>query len=116
MQLYAPQLRVFDAWGVWEHVGHAAWRTIVSDWLGTLGDERVRVSVDAVRTIGGDTLRAVTAILTYTAFEPGGRASNTRQNRLSWVLANAEAGWKIVHEHTSVPVACEDGKAMLRRG
>jgi ketosteroid isomerase-like protein len=37
------------------------------------------------------------------------------RNRLTWVLRERDGAWKVVHEHTSVPLDFET-KAMLRDG
>ena len=36
-------------------------------------------------------------------------------NRLSWVLRPRGGRWQVVHEHTSAPLAHEDGKGILKR-
>jgi ketosteroid isomerase-like protein len=37
------------------------------------------------------------------------------QNRLTWTLRPEGSGWRIVHEHTSVPLGFNDAKAILQR-
>ena len=38
LRLYDPDVRVFDAWGVWQHEGAQAWRKAVENWFSSLGD------------------------------------------------------------------------------
>ena len=37
-------------------------------------------------------------------------------NRSSWTLLRRDGAWKIVHEHTSTPLAGEDMKGVITRG
>jgi uncharacterized protein (TIGR02246 family) len=115
MQLYDPNVRVFDTWGVWSYEGASAWRKMIEGWFSSLGDERVRVSFDDVQVISGDGIVAANAVTTYAALSAEGQQLRAMQNRLSWVLKSIDGEWKIVHEHTSAPVGFEDGKVILKR-
>jgi ketosteroid isomerase-like protein len=115
MQLYDPNVRVFDAWGVWSYEGAAAWRKAIEGWFSSLGSERVKVTVDDVQILGGQGLGVVSATFTYAGFSAEGKALRSMQNRLTWALKSEGAGWKIVHEHTSAPLGFGDGKAILQR-
>src|SRR5688572_16621647 len=44
MHLYDPNVRVFDAWGVWSYGGAAAWQVAVEGWFTSLGTENVKVT------------------------------------------------------------------------
>jgi ketosteroid isomerase-like protein len=37
------------------------------------------------------------------------------QNRFTWVLRRDGDAWRVVHEHTSVPVSLDHAKAILQR-
>jgi uncharacterized protein (TIGR02246 family) len=115
MALYADDVRVFDAWSVWTYEGAAAWRQAVENWLGSLGDETVKVVWEDVRTEVGADLMVVTAIATYAAISPSGEQLRSLQNRMTCSLARREGVWKIVHEHSSSPIGPKDLKAILRR-
>jgi uncharacterized protein (TIGR02246 family) len=115
MQLYDAGVRVFDTWGVWSYEGAGAWRTMVEGWLSSLGDERVTVTFDEVRVIGGPALCGVSAIVTYASSSTKAEENRAMQNRLTWMLRRESSAWKIVHEHTSAPAGFDDGKAILQR-
>jgi ketosteroid isomerase-like protein len=115
MRLYDPQVRVFDAWGVWSYEGADAWQTAVEGWLRSLGTERVRVQFEDVSTLGDAGLMLVSAVVSYTAVSAAGEPLRTMHNRLSWGLRTKGHGLRIVHEHTSAPVGFEDMKAILQR-
>ena len=52
--------------------------------------------------------------MVYAAIDPKGTELRSMQNRLTWVLKPEGDGWKIPHEHTSVPLG-PDLKGLLAR-
>jgi ketosteroid isomerase-like protein len=116
MRLYDPNVRVFDAWGVWLYDGAAAWQVAVEGWLTSLGTERVKVAFDDIRSLGGPDLAMVSAIVTYAGISAGGEPLQSMQNRISWVLRTSGHNLRIVHEHTSAPIDFNESKAILKRG
>jgi ketosteroid isomerase-like protein len=115
MRLYDTGVRVFDAWGVWSYEGAAAWRTAVEGWFASLGSERVKVTFDEVQISEGREFAMLSAIVTYAGVSAEGEPLREMQNRLSWALRWAGHVPRIVHEHTSAPIAFDDTKAILRR-
>src|ERR1700742_4013304 len=71
--LYAPDVRVFDAWGVWSFEGREAWGRNLQDWLGALGEEGVLVRFDDVRLALAANMGWVSAIVTYSGTDAAGR-------------------------------------------
>ena len=115
MRLYDPNVRVFDAWGVWEYEGADAWRRAVEGWLTSLGTERVKVSFDEVKSLLGKDVSSVSAIVTYSSLSAEGIQLRAMQNRITWVLRTVGHVPRIVHEHTSAPLSFDDMKAILVR-
>lgn len=115
MRLYDPDVRVFDAWGVWSYVGVEAWQRAVEAWFTSLGTERVKVSFDEVRATASKEVSSVSAIVTYAGLSAQGEPLRAMQNRITWVLRTTGHVPRIVHEHTSAPVGFEDMKAILQR-
>jgi len=112
--LYDPAARVFDTWGVWAHEGEAARRKVVEGWFSSLGEERVRVAFDRLQaTVTGD-LATLSARVVYVALSAAGAELRGMQNRLTWVLRPEGGSWKIIHEHTSVPIG-NDLKGLVQR-
>ena len=113
--LYDPDVQVFDTWGTWSYRGRDAWRQMVQGWFSSLGEqEQVEVRVAEVCVTAGTDLAVVTAAVTYAALLQG-RELRAMSNRLTWALQQQAGRWRIVHEHTSVPVSFEDAKGMLQR-
>ena len=116
MQLYDPEVRVFDTWGLWCHQGAEAWQRAVEGWFRSVGSERVRVRFQDTRTTPGADVAGLSTLVCYAAMSPQGEELRTMHNRLTWLLRRRGHGWRIVHEHTSAPVGFEDGKAILSYG
>ena len=115
MQLYDPDVRIFDAWGVWSYQGADAWQIAVEGWFASLGAERVRVEFTDVKTVGGRDLTVLGAIVAYTALSPASEPLRSMHNRITWALRTSGHSMRIVHEHTSAPIGFEDQKAILQR-
>jgi len=113
--LYDEDVEVFDAWATWSHRGRAAWRAAVAGWFGALGAGRVAVDFEDVRSALAPGLAVVHAFARYAEIDAAGARLRSMDNRFSAVLRQREGGWRIVHEHTSAPIAGDSMKAMLQR-
>jgi ketosteroid isomerase-like protein len=115
MRLYDPNVRVFDAWGVWSYQGAPAWQIAVEGWFTSLGSERVKVSFAEVQSLGGPDMAMVSAIVSYAALNAEGEKLREMHNRISWGLRTSKHMLRIAHEHTSAPIGFSDSKAILLR-
>ena len=115
LALFDEKVYVFDMWGTWLYEGLAAWRSMVADWFGSLGAERVAVTFDDRRITTAGDMALATAFVTFTALSAEGEKLRSLQNRLSWTLQKKNGQWKIIHEHTSAPIQHDTGRAVLRR-
>lgn len=116
MRIYDPEVRVFDAWGVWAYQGAAAWQQAVEAWFTSLGTERVKVTFEEVESQAGKDVSALNAMVTYANLSADGVQQRAMQNRITWVLRTVGHVPRIVHEHTSAPMGFDDMKAILVRG
>lgn len=113
--LYDPEARVFDTWEVWSYEGVGERRKVIEEWFSSLGDERVGVTFDRIRTVVAPELATLSARVTYAALSAAGKELRSMQNRLTWVLKPEGGSWKIIHEHTSVAIGSGDLKGKLQR-
>jgi uncharacterized protein (TIGR02246 family) len=114
--LYSEDARVFDTWGRWSYDGLDEWRKSVTEWFGSLGNERVVVELKELETTETADLAVAHAFITFRGLSAEGEELRAMDNRLTWALRRAGDGaWKIVHEHTSAPASFESGNVILRR-
>ncbi len=115
MQLYDPEVRVFDTWGIWSYEGAAAWRIAVEGWFSSLGSDTVRVTFEDVKITAEPSFATMSAFARYAAFSAQGEELRAMQNRFTWVLKASGHVLRVVHEHTSTPIGFEDTKAIFKR-
>lgn len=115
MQLYDPDVRVFDAWGVWSYEGAAAWRVAVEGWFSSLGSETVQVTFEDVKITAESGFAFVSAFVRYAGVSARGEEIRAMHNRLTWVLRTRGPVLRVIQEHTSAPIGFEDTKALLSR-
>lgn len=115
MAIFSDDVRVFDAWGRWTYEGAPAFRKMIAAWLSSHRDERFEVRVQELRTLAGEEVAVATAIMRYASVAADGRELRSLENRLTWGLRREGSGWKVVHEHTSVPVGFENHQAIMQR-
>lgn len=110
--LYAPDVRIFDAWGGWQQRGLDALHTSTAEWFGSLGEEKVVVTVSDVQHSAGDTLAAIHGLIEFKAVSAGGEKLRAMQERVTWLLEKQGEGWRVTHQHSSLPADFETGKVM----
>ena len=115
VSLYSDDVHVFDMWNQWELRGIDAWRAMAEGWFGSLGTERVVVTVSDVASTVGTDLALGHATLTYAAFSTEGTELRSLDNRLTIALRRTGDTWKIFHEHTSGPIEHKSLTGKIKR-
>ena len=115
VSLYDQDVVVFDMWGEWSYQGIEAWRRMVIDWFGSLGNERVMVEFNNAQVITEHSIAIAHAFVTFKGVSAEGEMLRAMHNRFTWVLKNREGRWKILHEHSSAPIDFETSKVILQR-
>lgn len=115
LALYHPDVTVYDMWEQWLYDGQNAWRGMIEGWFGSLGDERVQVTFDDVRSTVTPELAVVHAFVTYAGQSASGEPLRAMNNRVSMTLVPDGNRWLIQHEHSSAPAQFETGKVNLKR-
>ncbi|GHG24722.1 nuclear transport factor 2 family protein [Deinococcus indicus] len=88
---------------------------MVEGWFASLGDERVQVTFDDVRSTVTPEMALVHAFATYAGLNASGERLHAMNNRLSLTLTRSGDGWLILHEHSSAPADFSSGKVNLHR-
>ncbi|WP_233870809.1 YybH family protein [Paraburkholderia adhaesiva] len=113
--LYDRDVSVFDMWGVWSYNGIAAWRSMVAGWFGSLGAESVVVDFSEAQTIVSQDLAVVHTFATYKAVTGDGAVLRSMDNRLTVTLRQKDDAWKIIHQHSSAPIALDTTQVIFKR-
>ncbi len=112
---YTEDIHIFDLWEKWSYAGIQAWRGMVADWFGSLGDEKVVVDFDDVQITGSDDVAVAHAYITYKALSVDGQELRSMNNRLTLALKRTNDGCKIFHQHSSAPIDGDTLKVMFKR-
>ena len=104
LRLYDENVRLFDLWDKASVRGKLEWAPIVRDWLGGLGTESVHVEFEQIEVQVAPELAVLTAFVHYQARDRAGVVLRKMMNRLTWSLVRRGADWKIIHQHTSIPI------------
>ena len=115
VSLYDEDMVIFDMWGEWSYKGVESWRRIVTDWFGSLGNERLIVELDNAQVITEHNIAIAHAFVIFKGISAEGETLRAMENRFTWVLRNREGVWKILHEHSSAPIDFETSKVILQR-
>ena len=115
IQLYDANVRIFDAWGIWEYASADAWQVALEGWLSSNPTDKLHVSFSSCTVLGNLQLSSMTAIVTYAGIAPDGTESQSMQNRMTWIMRTIGHNLRIIHEHTSAPIGFEDMKAILKK-
>lgn len=92
-----------------------AWRGMIEGWFASLGEERVQVTFDDIRTHVTPDMALVHAFVTYAGLGATGQRLRAMNNRITLTLIPGGSGWLILHEHSSTPADFETGKVNLHR-
>ncbi|SDG73390.1 conserved hypothetical protein [Planococcus glaciei] len=115
LSAYAPDVCIFDCFEQWEYTGIEAWRAFVTEWFSGMEQEGAKLRAE-VESQGakeyGDSAH-VHCIISFAALDQSGKQLRKTKNRFTFVLEKVDGSWRIVHEHSSVPVHMEDGRAIF---
>lgn len=109
LSLYHQDIVAYDAWDRWSYQGNHQWRQVPTDWFTQPGEEDFHATFREVFVEGKGDIVVVRGLIDY-------RSGNTDldmiTNRFSWILKKFDGEYRIVHEHTSMPVDRETGHYM----
>lgn len=111
--LYAENAVIYDMWNKGYLSNDIEWHEAISAWLGSLGDESVKVDFDMVRINQSGNVGFASALIYFQAISSSGVVLRSMKNRITLGFSKFDGGWKAVHQHTSAPINSDSLKAIL---
>ncbi|WP_026966944.1 YybH family protein [Algoriphagus terrigena] len=113
IDLYDEHALIFDMWDQGYISNPSEWSKIIIDWLGSLGEEKVKVEFEMVKIHQSGDVGFASALIQFQAISGEGAVLRGMKNRISLGFSKSEHGWKVVHQHTSAPVSSDGLTAIL---
>jgi len=113
ISLYDEHALIFDMWDQGYISNSSEWSKIITDWLGSLGEEKVKVEFEMVKIHQSGDVGFASALIQFQAISSEGAVLRGMKNRISLGFSKSEDGWKVIHQHTSAPVSSEGLTAIL---
>ena len=112
--LYTEDARNFDMWGRFSYEGRDAVRAMAEGWFAGVGTDQIGVEFQEVREVAGDDVTVMNAFIRFSGISAEGEELRSMTNRVTWGLRRTPDGWRIAHEHTSVPLG-ENAAGIFQR-
>jgi ketosteroid isomerase-like protein len=104
IRLYDDYIVIFDMWNRGYQTGLTEWSSVIKDWLGSLGEEKVNVTFEMIEIREGDNTGFGSALITYQAISTDNTIIRSMKNRITLGFIKEKGVWKVVHQHTSSPI------------
>lgn len=106
LALYADDVHIFDMMEPFERHGRDSGREMIQAWLGEEGTTQ-DCRIEDLHILERDDLATARAAVRYGMTMADGM-QHAMWNRATWTLQRIDGTWKIVTEHTSVPLGVDD--------
>ncbi len=113
INLYDEHALIFDMWDQDYISNSSEWSKIIIDWLGSLGEEKVKVEFEMVKIHQSGDVGFASALIQFQAISSEGAVLRSMKNRISLGFSKFEDGWKVIHQHTSAPISSDGLTAIL---
>ncbi|MVM33437.1 hypothetical protein GO755_25600 [Spirosoma sp. HMF4905] len=113
INLYDEQAVIFDMWDQGYQSNSLEWSKVIKDWLGSLGEEKVKVDFDMVNIHQSGNVGFASALIQFQAISSDGAVLRSMKNRITLGFSKFENGWKVTHQHTSAPISSNGLTAIL---
>jgi len=113
ISLYDEHAVIFDMWDQGYIVNPLEWSKIITDWLGSLGEEKVKVEFEMIKIHQSGNAGFASALILFQAISSEGAVLRSMKNRITLGFSKSEDGWKVIHQHTSAPVSSNGLTAIL---
>lgn len=115
ISMYDTNVHIFDSWSKWNIIGKEVWRTHVEDWFAVLkrDNSTLRVLYEDMVIYEVSDLATVHTNVRFSEYNSNKIEFRHLTNRFTFILKKIDLEWKIVHEHSSLPINPDDGKGIF---
>jgi ketosteroid isomerase-like protein len=113
INLYNKDALIFDMWDQGYISNTKEWNNSINDWLGSLGEEKVKVEFEMIKIHHSGNVGFATALIMYQAISSEGAVLRSMKNRITLGFSKIGDKWKVTHQHTSAPISSDDLSAIL---
>ncbi|NDV43774.1 YybH family protein [Flagellimonas sediminis] len=113
LALYASDVVQFDMWDRGYYPNLKEWKTEMENWLGSLGDEKVKVDFERIKIHQSENMGFASGLIKFQAISPEGKVLRSMKNRISIAFSKEGVVWKVVHQHISAPISSENLNAIF---
>lgn len=106
LSLYHPDIVAYDAWDRWAYQGSHQWSQVPTDWFNEPGEEVFQSKFREVFVEGSGDVVLVRGLIDFSS---NASDRDVLTNRFSWIVNKVNGEYRIVHEHTSMPIERETG-------
>ena len=104
IRLYGDNVVIYDMWTNGYQTGLTAWSMVIKDWLGSLGEEKVKVIFEMIEIHESGDIGFGSALITYQAISANNTILRSMKNRITVGFRKEKDVWKVIHQHTSAPI------------
>jgi len=104
INLYRDDVIIFDMWGNGFLYGLKDWASIITNWLTSLKEEKVKVVFEMIEIEESENLAFASALIQFQAISINNSVVRSMKNRISLGFVKTEGLWKVKHQHTSAPI------------
>ena len=113
INLYDENAVIFDMWDKGHNSNSSEWTKTIIDWLGSLGEDKVKVEFEKVEIYKSGNVGFASALILFQAISSEGAVLRSMKNRITLGFSKFEDGWKVIHQHTSAPISSNNLTAIL---
>ena len=114
VSVYDSKVCIYDTWNEWESHGTEAVRAMATGWFESLGKEKVRVGFTQVEVFQSKEQTVWVGAFKFDGLSEDDEILRSISNRWTWVIKESDEGFKVVHEHSSLPVNMETFKGIMK--
>jgi len=115
MELYDDSLHVYDSWNTWEIKSKSEWRKVIENWFNGLKRDgsTLKVSFEDCVINEDTSIAFIHTSIRFSEYNSHNIEFRHLTNRFTIGLKLINDKWKIVHEHSSLPIDSDQGTGLF---